>query len=104
MSELLGTRLRKIRKTRNLTIQQVYEKTGIPSTHLSRLETGRTKTTSVHKVFALSKLYGVTMEYLIGEKNLGIEDIDRDFLRVYHLLGDEEKALVRRIVKRLARY
>lgn len=39
----IGQRIRKIRKARNLTQDELAEKVGISTTHMSHIETGNTK-------------------------------------------------------------
>jgi transcriptional regulator with XRE-family HTH domain len=65
-----GSRLRAIRKQREMTLADVSTKTGISVSTLSRLETGRRRPT-LELLLPLAQMYGVHIEELIGAPPTG---------------------------------
>lgn len=66
-----GEALRRIRKSRRLTLDQVSQLTGIPTSSLSRIENTRLRLT-VDKMHLLAKALEVPVERLLGD--VGAED------------------------------
>lgn len=64
VNNTIGARLRGIRALNNLTIPQVWEKTGISPGNLSVIENDKTKP-SADALTKLSKLYGVTTDWIL---------------------------------------
>ncbi len=60
-------RLRELRKARNLTQKQVGDVLGITDQSYSRYETGE-REPSLESLLKLSDLFGVTVDYLLGQK------------------------------------
>lgn len=63
-NDTIGTRLRFIRESKNLTIPQVSEKTGISKGNISIIENDKTKP-SADALMKLSKIYGVTTDWIL---------------------------------------
>lgn len=61
-----GAALRRIRKSRKLTLEQLSQLTGIPTSSLSRIENTRLRLT-VDKMHLLAKALDVPVERLLGE-------------------------------------
>ena len=70
----LGDRLRKARKAAGLTQKILEERSGIPQTSISRIESGNSQEISTGTLKALATTLGVTADYL-----LGIDDKREDF-------------------------
>lgn len=64
IGDTIGTRLRFVRESKNLTIPQVSEKTGISKGNLSTIENDKTKP-SADALIKLSKLYCVTTDWIL---------------------------------------
>lgn len=84
--DVLGLRLRTIRKTKNLTLQNVADAIGSTKSALSNIERGA-KPASFDLVIALANYYEVSIDYLLGatdfpyplsEKVLNIINQSRD--------------------------
>ncbi|NLW13111.1 MAG: helix-turn-helix transcriptional regulator [Trueperella sp.] len=60
----LGPRLRKLRMDHGLTLDELSERTGLPTSTLSRLETGSRKP-SLEQLLPLAKIYGLGLDDLI---------------------------------------
>ncbi len=68
--DTIGTRLKLARNSRNLTIPQVSEKTGISKGNLSIIENDKTKP-SADALTLLSDLYGVSVDWVLkGETKI----------------------------------
>jgi len=62
----VGSRVRNIRQSKGLTIQQLAFEIGVEYTQLSRIERGRINT-SVFQLFLISKALGVNFSEFINE-------------------------------------
>ena len=79
----LGNKLRKLRTENKITLKQVSERIGIVPSAISSYETGD-KEPSLSSLISLSKIYHVSVDYLLGTDNVRRLDIDG--------LNDEETA------------
>ncbi|MEU3626689.1 hypothetical protein BS329_35900 [Amycolatopsis coloradensis] len=71
----MGTRIRRYRQERNLSLNQLAESTGVSKGYLSALENEQTSTTksrrpSAETLYSIAKALGVTMSDLLGRKLL----------------------------------
>lgn len=64
----IGQRIRKIRKARGLTQEQLAEKVGISKTHMSHIETGNTKL-SLSTFISLAEVLEVSTDEFIHDNN-----------------------------------
>lgn len=75
----IGQRIRKIRKTHGLSQEELAEKIGISTTHMSHIETGNTKLSLPVFVDLANALEVRTDELLYGsivsERNISVETI-----------------------------
>lgn len=62
-----GLRVRLSRDDLGLTQEEVAARAGISRTHLTNIEKGRRANPGIEAVIALSKVLGVTINYLVGE-------------------------------------
>lgn len=67
---LFGNRLRKIRKEKGFTLQQLASLSNTSKAYLSQLENNQSKKPSVYKTFDLADALGVTINELVGRNNL----------------------------------
>ena len=68
--ELVGPRLRQVRKQRGITLTEVAERTGISKSTLSRLENGQRKP-SLELLLPLAQTYRVPLDDLVGAPETG---------------------------------
>ncbi|MGH3496374.1 MAG: helix-turn-helix domain-containing protein [Nocardioidaceae bacterium] len=68
--ELVGPRLRKVRKQRGITLTDVAERTGISKSTLSRLENGQRRP-SLELLLPLAQAYRVPLDDLVGAPEVG---------------------------------
>lgn len=66
----VGSRLRRVRDQRGLTLTQVSEQTGISTSTLSRLETGQRRP-SLELLLPLAQTYRVPIDDLVGAPEVG---------------------------------
>ena len=59
-------KLRDLRSERNLTLEQLAEKTGLSKSALGNYESNDFKDISPFAIVKLSKFYGVSTDYLLG--------------------------------------
>ena len=67
---LVGSRLRRVRDRRGLTLTQVADRTGISKSTLSRLETGQRRP-SLELLLPLAQVYRVPIDDLVGAPDVG---------------------------------
>ncbi len=68
--DLVGPRLRRVRKERGVTLTEVAERTGISKSTLSRLENGQRKP-SLELLLPLAQAYRVPLDDLVGAPEVG---------------------------------
>lgn len=84
--EALGPRLRQLRQTRNVTLTELAEETGISASTLSRLESGLRRPT-LEQLLPLARAYNVTLDDLVdapttGDPRIHLRPISVDDTRV----------------------
>jgi DNA-binding XRE family transcriptional regulator len=63
INDLIGAKIRELRKERTLTLKQLGNKTGLSVSLISQIELGKSAA-SVSTLYKLSTALGVTMSYL----------------------------------------
>ena len=63
MTTPLGLELRRLRKDKGYTLEEVAENTGITKQYLSLLENGKRKAISFEIMISFSNFYGVPLDY-----------------------------------------
>lgn len=86
--ELIGPRIKELRKNRNITQNDIYKLTGISSGNLSSIETGKILP-SAPSLMSLSMVFDCSVDYLLfGHERLS----DNDQLCVP--ISEDEKYLI----------
>ncbi len=98
MASAFGLRLRRLREAKKLTLQQVADAVGCTKAYIWELEMKDGQRPSAERVYALSKVLGVTVEDLMGDQPreapaASLEDVQ--FFREYAGMTDEDKQLYR---------
>ena len=102
MASAFGTRLRRLREAKKLTLQQVANAVGCTKAYVWELEMKEGQRPSAERVQALAKVLGVTMEDVMGEP---IEQVpqarpeDVAFFREYAEMTEEEKKRYRQALE-----
>lgn len=66
MEAPIGTRLRRVRRARDVTQVQLAAQTGLNVTTISRLENGTAKAVYGDTIVILARTLGVSADYLLG--------------------------------------
>ena len=67
LNNSFGERLRQLRESKKLTLQNVADAVGCTKAYIWELEKRDGQRPSAERVYALAKVLGVTMEDLMGE-------------------------------------
>lgn len=67
---MTGKKVRELRKSNNLTMRELAEKSGTASSYISDLENGRIKKPSADKLDRIAGVLGVSIDYLLGKKKV----------------------------------
>lgn len=94
---MLGDNLRDIMSERNLSIQELADQAGIPFETLRNIYYNKVRDPKVSTVYQLSKVLGVTVNFLFGDEKLK-EDED-ELLRLYKNSGERGKSLIRLVAR-----
>jgi transcriptional regulator with XRE-family HTH domain len=68
LQEVLGERLRRIRKERELSLFKVASGTMIHDRYLQQLESGKSKNPGLRHLTLLADFYGISIDELVGHK------------------------------------
>jgi transcriptional regulator with XRE-family HTH domain len=94
---LVGSRIRELRKGRHLTQTELSEKIGVAQSDLSRMEQGEYKV-GLDTLFKLLQVFDLKISEFFGEsETTGPED--RELVSEYRELSDESRQEVRDFVR-----
>lgn len=95
----IGQRIRKFRKACNLSQEQLAEKTGISTTHMSHIETGNTKL-SLPVFVEIAKVLSVqTDELLYDVSQISKTPIKEEIAEVLNSCSKEDLSILSDILK-----
>ena len=102
MASAFGTRLRRLREAKKLTLQQVADAVGCTKAYIWELEMKDGQRPSAERIQAIAKVLGVTMEDVMGEPvdqvpQASPEDVA--FFREYAGMTEEEKKNYQDVLK-----
>ena len=94
---MTGKKVRELRKSNNLTMRELAEKSGTASSYISDLENGKIKKPSADKLLKIAKALGVAMGDLMGEETYNkkvnreiINNTPKDLLCKHYGLNEEQ--------------
>lgn len=103
MSEKIGSKIRKLRLGKGLTLDQLAEKSGSSKSYLWELENKDPPRPSADKLAGIAKALEVTVDYFLGADTP--EDLiaaeDKAFFREYQRMTPELKVKLREMRKLL---
>lgn len=101
MANVLGDKIRERRKEKKLTLDKLAELTGSSKSYIWELENKTPPRPSAEKLSKIAEQLGVTIEYLLDDKNeVKAEDaVDAEFYRKYRGLPDETREKIRKITE-----
>jgi transcriptional regulator with XRE-family HTH domain len=94
MASAFGSRLRRLREAKKLTLQQVADAVGCTKAYIWELEMKEGQRPSAERVYALAKVLGVTVEDLMEDQPRQLPTAspeDVQFFREYAGMTEEEK-------------
>ena len=102
MASAFGSRLRRFREAKKLTLQQVADAVGCTKAYIWELEMKEGQRPSAERVQALARVLGVTMEDIMGEPTPQVPEAspeDVAFFREYAGMTEEEKRRYRQALE-----
>lgn len=104
MTTPFGSRLRRLRQEKKLTMEQLAEMVGVSKSYIWALENKPAQRTSANVMKALAKALGITLEDLMGEPlpeapDQQPEPEDVMFFRNYMGMSPEERESFRKMME-----
>jgi transcriptional regulator with XRE-family HTH domain len=101
MTNALGEKIRRLRKDKKLTLDQLAERAGASKSYIWELENKNPPRPSAEKLAKIAEQLDVTLEYLLDDKQeIKEEDaVDARFYREYRDMEPETKKKIREMVK-----
>ena len=103
--EALGRKIKEVRRKQNMTQEYLAEKVDLSVSHVSNIETAKTKV-SLPTLVEISNALGVSVDYLLMDSYQAIEMKEDIFVKeldaVIEQCGPGDKKIVLEISKRLA--
>lgn len=100
MINILGEKIRKLRKEKGLTLDKLAELTESSKSYIWELENKNPPRPSAEKLSRIAEKLGTTIEYLMDEgEAVSVEDAaDAQFYRQYRKMNTTTKAKIRQMV------
>lgn len=95
----IGQRIRKFRKACNLSQEQLAEKVGISTTHMSHIETGNTKLSLPVFVDIATTLSVQTDELLHDVSELNKTSVKNEIIGLLDTCSPEETYIINNVIK-----
>ena len=101
MPNELGEKIQKLRKRKNLTLEQLAEMTDSSKSYIWELENKNPPRPSADKIGKIANQLGVEIEYLMNDEATLTEEnaIDAKFYREYRKQSAETKRKIRQMAK-----
>ena len=96
---VIGQNIRKVRKAKNLSQEELAEKIGISTTHMSHIETGNTKLSLPVLVDIAAVLEVRTDDLLNPERNATTSDAAKDMTELLEGCSVQQTKVIMDIVK-----
>ena len=100
MANILGDKIRTLRKEKKLTLEQLAEQSGSSKSYIWELENKNPPRPSGEKVANIAKALGVTSDYLLSDSEMSPEPdvLDEAFFRKYRAMDEKTKAKFRSLI------
>lgn len=101
LPNILGEKIRKLRKEKNLTLDKLAELSESSKSYIWELENSNPPRPSADKLDKIAKQLGTTIEFLLDESNeiQEADAADARFYRQYQKMDPDTKEKIRRMVK-----
>nr|WP_286168704.1 helix-turn-helix domain-containing protein [Roseburia sp. 1XD42-34] len=81
--EVIGDRIKKLRKDKNMSISELAEKAGVAKSYLSSIERGIQKNPSIQFMEKISYVLGTSINELLREdRSMSAEQLDEEWLDI----------------------
>lgn len=95
----IGLKIKETRTSRNLTQENIADAVGVNTSHISNIETNKTKV-SLTTLILICNALDVSVDYILGnELNFSSSAIDYEILREVQKLNQDKKEQLLRIAK-----
>ncbi|MBX3671033.1 MAG: helix-turn-helix transcriptional regulator [Rhodocyclaceae bacterium] len=96
-----GEKIRHLRKAKQLTLDQLAERTSSSKSYIWELENKNPPRPSAEKIAKIAETLGVTADFLMDEteRSPTPDVVDEAFFRKYRRLEPETKAKIRQLVE-----
>jgi transcriptional regulator with XRE-family HTH domain len=96
----LSGKIKRFRKEKRLTLEQLGDLTGSSKSHMWELENRNPPRPSAEKIARIAAVLGVTPEFLLDNERDSPEpsDVDLAFFRKYQKMPDDTKKRLRQIL------
>ncbi|MGL4731517.1 MAG: helix-turn-helix domain-containing protein [Clostridium sp.] len=84
----LGTRIKEIRETKNMSIYQLANISGLSDSHLGRIENGKRDNPGINTVIKIAEALNITVEDLIEKKDFYKLELSTVEILDYKILVD----------------
>lgn len=101
MTNVLGEKIRNLRKGKGLTLEGLAEQAGSSKSYIWELENKNPPRPSAEKVARIAEALGVTADFLVDETETSPTTavLDEAFYRQYRRLPDPTKEKIRQMVE-----
>ena len=101
MATRLGDKIRELRKSKGLTLEQLGEATGSSKSYIWELENRNPPRPSVEKISKIAAVLGVTADYLANETESSptADVVDTAFFRKYQQMPPETKKKIQQLIE-----
>lgn len=101
----LATKIKKLRLSKNESLQDLASAIGISKTHLWELEQNRSKNPSINLIEKLADHYKITIASLLGEE-IEENNTNEEMVRMFRQAGelsDEDRTLLDDVIQSMRR-
>ena len=99
MPETMAERIKYLRKTKGLTLEDIASKVGVGKSTVRKWETGMIANMRRDKIASLADALGTTPEYLMGwskensPDELVLTEGEMDLIKLFRLIPEEQQAV-----------
>ena len=94
-------RIKKLRLEESLSQKELADAIGVERTVITKFESGA-RGVNMNAARKLSDYFGCSIEYLLGQPEVGLDD--ESVIQAYHVLSEPDKEVVDLILSRYLRY
>ena len=107
MSESMAQRIKDLRQSRGLTLEQVADVVGVGKSTVRKWETGMIANMKRDKIASLANALGTTPEYLMGwttekispNEDESLTEGEKELLRLFRLIPEDQQPVVLAMIR-----